>query len=52
MWNLGKDTDEAICKEEIERHRWREQTHGHQGGRRWGDLGDWDFDICTLLYIK
>ena len=26
-----------------QRHRWKEQTYGHQGGKRgWDELGDWN----------
>ena len=24
--------------------------YGHQGGKRWDELGDWDWHICTTMY--
>lgn len=36
MWNLGKDTDEAICKEEIETQMERTNTWTPKGGREVG----------------
>ena len=46
MWNLENGTDEPVCRAEM-RHRCREQTYGHQGGKAaggwgWDELGDWD----------
>ena len=37
------------------RHRCREQTYGHQGGKAMGggvcdELGDWDWHVYTDVY--
>ena len=35
-----------------QKHRGREQTYGHQGGKKgWDELGNW-IDIYTLICIK
>ena len=41
MWNLEKWYIKPIA-EQKQRHRRREQTCGHQGGKvGWEELGDW-----------
>ena len=56
MCNLENGTDEPVCREKL-RHRCREQTYGHQGGKTvvgWGwwcaELGDWDWHVYTDVY--
>ena len=50
-------TDEPVCWAEV-RHRCREQTYGHQGGKARGDGGggvmNWaiGIDMYTLMCIK
>ena len=47
MWNLENGTDEPVAEWKL-RHRSREKTFGHQGGKVVGgwwwcdELGDWD----------
>ena len=41
-----------------QRHKCREQTYGHQGGKVggeggvwwWDELGDWDWHVYTNIY--
>ena len=50
-------TDEPVCRAEIETHRCREQTYGHQWGKSGEGWWGWDeleigIDIHTLICIK
>ena len=58
MWNLEKWYRNRFAGQKL-RHRCREQTYGHQGGKMvaggWGawcgELGD-EIDMYTLICIK
>ena len=40
-----------LLERQKQRHRHREQIHGHQGGKReWDELRDWDRHTYTTLY--
>ena len=49
MWNLEKWYRWSYLQSR-NRHRWREQTHGYQRGRRWWDGWDWHVNTTDTMY--